>query len=58
MATKATEGSVKSDIKSPSLDNKSLVSALGGLPAEKEVKEIAKVNSPAGRAKAPGSVRV
>jgi hypothetical protein len=48
----------KSDTSSPAETNKEEVSYCGGMPPEKDVKAIAKVNSPSGRGKAPGSVRV
>lgn len=38
--------------------NKAYVKVLGGYPGEKGVKEIDRQNSPSGRKKAPGSVRV
>lgn len=31
---------------------------LGGMPPEKKIEEIAKINQPEGRKRAPGSVRV
>ena len=43
---------------SPSTTNAEELKVLGGLPDEKDVKAIAKVNSPSSRGRAPGSVRV
>lgn len=40
------------------MTNKEYVTVLGGQPPKKEVKEIDKQNSPQGRKRAPGSVRV
>jgi hypothetical protein len=47
----------KSDVKS-GLERESYVSTLGGEPPEKDVKAIDKVNSPVGRKRPEGSVRV
>jgi len=54
---KGTQGKPKSSVKSGT-ERGSAVAYSGGMPPEKSLKEINKVNSPAGRAKAPGSVRV
>lgn len=48
----------KSDATSPVKTNAEELKSLGGLPEEKDVKGIAKVNSPAGHARPAGSVRV
>jgi hypothetical protein len=47
----------KSTVKSGT-SRETFVKTLGGEPPEKDVKEIDKVNSPVGRGKPPGSVRV
>jgi len=47
----------KSSIKS-GIERGQVVANAGGMPSEKSIKEINKCNSPAGRKKAPGSVRV
>ncbi len=48
---------VKSTMKSGKV-NTAYVADLGGYPGKKSVEQIDKVNSPKGRARAPGSVRV
>lgn len=50
----SNKSSVDSGVKNTEYASK----VLGGYPSEKSVKEIQKVNSPSGRSKAPGSVRV
>jgi hypothetical protein len=52
-----TPKDAKSTVKSGT-SRETFVKTLGGEPPEKEVKEIDKVNSPVGRGKAPGAVRV
>ena len=47
----------KSSIKS-GVEYDERVKQSGGLPPKKSVEEISKVNSPSGRKRAPGSVRV
>lgn len=47
----------KSSITSPNF-RPGFVKILGGMPPEKDVKEIDKVNEPEGRKRAPGSTRV
>lgn len=46
-----------SDVKSPTKGTE-FIKILGGMPEKKTVEEIAKVNSPEGHKRAPGSVRV
>lgn len=57
MDTKNTPSDAKSTVKSGT-SRDSFVKVLGGEPPMKDVKEIDKVNSPVGRGKPPGSVRV
>lgn len=47
----------KSDIDSPNM-RPGFTKILGGMPPEKHVEEIDKINQPDGRKRAPGSVRV
>lgn len=54
---KNTPETAKSSVKSGT-SRETYVKTLGGEPPSKDVKEIDKVNSPVGRAKAPGAVRV
>jgi hypothetical protein len=54
---KGSQGKPKSSIESGT-ERKSAVAYCGGMPSEKSIKEINKANSPEGRSKAPGSVRV
>jgi hypothetical protein len=57
MDTKNVPSDAKSDIKSGT-SRDTFVKTLGGEPPIKKVEEIDKVNSPVGRGKPPGSVRV
>lgn len=50
----SNKSSIDSGVKNTEYASK----VLGGYPPEKKVEQIQKVNSPAGRSKAPGSVRV
>jgi hypothetical protein len=47
----------KSDIASPNM-RPGFTKVLGGMPPEKKVDEIDKINQPSARKRAPGSVRV
>lgn len=53
-----SNGDNKSSINSGGPNKTDYVKTLGGYPSEKSTKEIDRQNSPAGRKKAPGSVRV
>lgn len=48
----------KSSVNSGTVNKTEYVKVLGGQPGKKSVEEIDRVNSPQGRKRAPGSVRV
>jgi len=52
------KSSGESSVKSGCVNKTEYPKVLGGYPSEKTLKEIDKQNSPSGRKKAPGSVRV
>lgn len=57
-AAKTTDTTkAKSDITSPNM-RPGFTKVLGGMPPEKKVDEIDKINQPSGRKRSPGSVRV
>lgn len=47
----------KSSVTSPNM-RPGFTKVLGGMPAQKNVEEVDKINQPSGRKRAPGSVRV
>ncbi len=56
--SKQSSSDNKSSVNSGSSNKEYASSQLGGYPEKKTVEQIDKVNSPGGRKRAPGSVRV